>query len=207
MFWPSPLAGLVSARVHCPRRRVEPCGNRALRGGASASPLSSAAACSVRLSSCCNTDRRMRPRLTTASSLPACADGLGATLSSVALPSQLVRYQSASDRRPRVDHHAARRHRRRPRPRRRRRPPRRPTVRAVVRRAGVGAGARRPRLRRRPPRTTRPAPAAATDGERGQATWYAAAPPGMCASPTLPVRDGLDGDERRHRRQHDVHRR
>jgi rare lipoprotein A (peptidoglycan hydrolase) len=25
-----------------------------------------------------------------------------------------------------------------------------------------------------------------TDAERGQATWYAAAPAGMCASPTLP---------------------
>src|ERR1019366_5963416 len=35
---PVPPAVLVSARVHCPRRRVEPCGNRALGGGASASP-------------------------------------------------------------------------------------------------------------------------------------------------------------------------
>ena len=30
------------------------------------------------------------------------------------------------------------------------------------------------------------APAPATDGEHGQATWYAAAPAGTCASPTLP---------------------
>jgi rare lipoprotein A (peptidoglycan hydrolase) len=30
------------------------------------------------------------------------------------------------------------------------------------------------------------ASAPTTDGERGQATWYAEAPAGMCASPTLP---------------------
>jgi rare lipoprotein A (peptidoglycan hydrolase) len=29
-------------------------------------------------------------------------------------------------------------------------------------------------------------PLAVTEGERGQATWYAAAPAGRCASPTLP---------------------
>jgi rare lipoprotein A (peptidoglycan hydrolase) len=34
--------------------------------------------------------------------------------------------------------------------------------------------------------TTTVAPARTTDGEAGQATWYAAAPAGMCASPTLP---------------------
>ncbi|MGO8862046.1 MAG: septal ring lytic transglycosylase RlpA family protein [Acidimicrobiales bacterium] len=36
--------------------------------------------------------------------------------------------------------------------------------------------------------TTDPAPvfAATADSEEGQATWYAAAPPGRCASPTLP---------------------
>jgi rare lipoprotein A (peptidoglycan hydrolase) len=34
--------------------------------------------------------------------------------------------------------------------------------------------------------TEAPAPAVTTDAERGQATWYAAAPAGMCASPTLP---------------------
>jgi rare lipoprotein A (peptidoglycan hydrolase) len=32
---------------------------------------------------------------------------------------------------------------------------------------------------------TPPAPTASSDSERGQATWYAAAPPGRCASPTL----------------------
>jgi len=31
-----------------------------------------------------------------------------------------------------------------------------------------------------------PAPAPMADDEQGQATWYAAAPAGMCASPTLP---------------------
>jgi len=35
------------------------------------------------------------------------------------------------------------------------------------------------------PETQAPA-AAPTNGEQGQATWYAAAPAGMCASPTLP---------------------
>jgi rare lipoprotein A (peptidoglycan hydrolase) len=30
-------------------------------------------------------------------------------------------------------------------------------------------------------------PPAVTEGERGQATWYAAAPAGRCASPTLPL--------------------
>jgi hypothetical protein len=34
--------------------------------------------------------------------------------------------------------------------------------------------------------TEAPAPALASDAEHGQATWYAAAPAGMCASPTLP---------------------
>ncbi|HEY1650912.1 MAG TPA: septal ring lytic transglycosylase RlpA family protein [Acidimicrobiales bacterium] len=40
-----------------------------------------------------------------------------------------------------------------------------------------------------PPTTTTTAPivrAAATNSEVGDATWYAAAPTGMCASPTLP---------------------
>ena len=68
--------------------------------------------------------------------------------------------------------------------------------------------------RRRPPSRVHPhraAPAPAPhlhprrEGERGQATWYAAAPPGMCASPTPSVRDGLDGDECRHRGEHDLH--
>jgi rare lipoprotein A (peptidoglycan hydrolase) len=36
------------------------------------------------------------------------------------------------------------------------------------------------------PVTTPPQPTAGADSERGQATWYAAAPAGMCASPTLP---------------------
>ena len=38
------------------------------------------------------------------------------------------------------------------------------------------------------PATTPPPPVLppATDSEQGQATWYAEAPPGMCASPTLP---------------------
>jgi Lytic transglycolase len=36
------------------------------------------------------------------------------------------------------------------------------------------------------PATTTPAPAVTTDAEHGQATWYAEAPAGMCASPTLP---------------------
>ena len=30
-----------------------------------------------------------------------------------------------------------------------------------------------------------PAPVTSTEGEQGQATWYAAAPAGMCASPSL----------------------
>ena len=47
-------------------------------------------------------------------------------------------------------------------------------------RATVAAHARRAHPHRRPRLH------AATDGERGQATWYAAAPAGMCASPTLP---------------------
>ena len=34
--------------------------------------------------------------------------------------------------------------------------------------------------------TTTTAPPAATNHEVGDATWYAAAPAGMCASPTLP---------------------
>ena len=34
--------------------------------------------------------------------------------------------------------------------------------------------------------TEAPAPAVTTDAEHGQATWYAEAPAGMCASPTLP---------------------
>jgi rare lipoprotein A (peptidoglycan hydrolase) len=34
--------------------------------------------------------------------------------------------------------------------------------------------------------TPTPPPVLSGDSERGQATWYAAAPPGMCASPTLP---------------------
>jgi rare lipoprotein A (peptidoglycan hydrolase) len=37
-----------------------------------------------------------------------------------------------------------------------------------------------------PPATTPDAPVVSSDSERGQATWYAAAPAGMCASPTLP---------------------
>ncbi len=36
-----------------------------------------------------------------------------------------------------------------------------------------------------PPTTTTTAPPAPTASEVGEATWYAAAPPGMCASPTL----------------------
>ena len=36
------------------------------------------------------------------------------------------------------------------------------------------------------PRATPSAPATTGASERGQATWYAAAPPGRCASPTLP---------------------
>jgi hypothetical protein len=37
-----------------------------------------------------------------------------------------------------------------------------------------------------PPTTTTTTPPPTTDSEQGQATWYAAAPPGRCASPTLP---------------------
>jgi hypothetical protein len=37
-----------------------------------------------------------------------------------------------------------------------------------------------------PPTTTTTAAPAATNHESGQATWYSAAPAGMCASPTLP---------------------
>ena len=37
-----------------------------------------------------------------------------------------------------------------------------------------------------PPPTTTTAAPAATNHESGQATWYSAAPAGMCASPTLP---------------------
>jgi rare lipoprotein A (peptidoglycan hydrolase) len=37
-----------------------------------------------------------------------------------------------------------------------------------------------------PPTTTTTAPPAATNHEVGDATWYAEAPAGMCASPTLP---------------------
>ncbi len=37
-----------------------------------------------------------------------------------------------------------------------------------------------------PAPTPTPALASAADGEEGEATWYAAAAPGRCASPTLP---------------------
>ncbi|HWF15660.1 MAG TPA: septal ring lytic transglycosylase RlpA family protein [Acidimicrobiales bacterium] len=37
-----------------------------------------------------------------------------------------------------------------------------------------------------PPTTTTTAPRVAANNEVGDATWYAAAPAGMCASPTLP---------------------
>jgi rare lipoprotein A (peptidoglycan hydrolase) len=37
-----------------------------------------------------------------------------------------------------------------------------------------------------PPTTTTTAPPTATNSEGGEATWYAAAPDGYCASPTLP---------------------
>jgi rare lipoprotein A (peptidoglycan hydrolase) len=36
------------------------------------------------------------------------------------------------------------------------------------------------------PTTPTPANVSPTNGERGQATWYAAAPAGRCASPSLP---------------------
>ena len=37
-----------------------------------------------------------------------------------------------------------------------------------------------------PPTTTTTAPPAPANSENGEATWYAEAPPGYCASPTLP---------------------
>ena len=39
----------------------------------------------------------------------------------------------------------------------------------------------------------------------GEATWYAEAPDGNCASPSLPVRHGAHRDQQRHRRLDDLH--
>ena len=63
-FLPDPPRRPVCRRgCTVPRRRVEPCGNRALGGGASASPQSFAAHCSGYLSFCYRTDRRTPSRV------------------------------------------------------------------------------------------------------------------------------------------------
>jgi rare lipoprotein A len=92
---------------------------------------------------------------------------------SVALPSQLVRYEEGADATPAA-------------------PPSTTTTTAAPPVAST-AITTTPVTAARPPTTTTttaPPPAvvvvAAGHSEQGQATWYAAAPPGRCASPTLP---------------------
>ena len=52
-----------------------------------------------------------------------------------------------------------------------------------------------------------PVPAAQANQEDGEATWYSEAASGTCASPTLAVRDGAHGGQRRHRSVDGLHRR
>ena len=94
----TPRHPCVGAGALSPRRRVEPCGTRALGGGAWASRLSFAARCSVCLSCCCTTERRTRRAQRrrrapcTARSTPAVHPA--SRLDGVNLPSHLVAYQA-----------------------------------------------------------------------------------------------------------------
>lgn len=90
---------------------------------------------------------------------------------SVALPSQLVRYEEGADPAAAT-------------------PPSTTTT-TVPPPVASTAVTTTPVTAARPPTTTTTAPpsvvvVAAGHSEQGQATWYAAAPPGRCASPTLP---------------------
>ena len=82
----------------CPRRRVEPCGTRALGGGASALLQLFAARCSVRLSSCCRarlrTRRGLRPRRAARTRTRPAPCIRRRTPDGVKLPSNLVAYQA-----------------------------------------------------------------------------------------------------------------
>ena len=174
----TPRHPCVGAGALCYRRRVEPCGTRALGGGASAL-LQLFAAGVVRRASpavaehVLRTRRGHRPRQTARTQnkkstavTPSSADG-------VKLPSNLVAYQAptttsstASD----TPHDGAANdddNARAVDPRRRHRPPLRHRLPP-------------PRRRHRRRRTV------AAHSEGGEATWYSAAPAGMCASPTLP---------------------
>jgi rare lipoprotein A (peptidoglycan hydrolase) len=112
-------------------------------------------------------------RLTSASPHVGAQAARGRTMYSAALPSQLVRYQSTTTTTtpttvppppaPTTTTTTV--------------PPATPVDQVSARATPVAAVM---------PATSSVAPVVATDGEHGQATWYAAAPAGMCASPTLP---------------------
>ena len=172
---PETPATRTSARVAlCPRRRVEPCGTRALGGGASALlQLSAARSFGAPLLLLQNASAHTsRPQAAAGS-----AHGNKTTAThrrhapaACELPSHLVAYQAPTTTSTTA---AATTTTAPPRPRRRRhRPPTTTTTTAPP-----------------PPpttTTTTAAPAvAATNSEGGDATWYAAAPDGYCASPTL----------------------
>src|SRR6516162_6556609 len=66
----TPRHPCVGAGALCPRRRVEPCGTRALGGGVSASLQSFAARSSARLSCCCTARQQRRRTLRRRSRAP-----------------------------------------------------------------------------------------------------------------------------------------
>ena len=197
----SPRRRSVSARVHCPRRRVEPCGNRAQGEAHSASPRSCAARCSVCLSSCC------RPQTPHAFACGAATRRRSRARTVVTTSAWTRRPADAPRRVPRgghLDHDddgaadhdddgaaAPRRRRcRPPRPRRRRRRPHR----------------RRRRPPRRPPPVAVAPPAPGLLRSRGGDVVLGRARRHV-RQPLAPVRNGAHGDQRRDGRIDDVHRR
>ena len=121
-------------------------------------------------------------RLRTASSLRAAPAGLGRTFSGVALPSELVGYE-ASPTTPPTPTTTTTTTTSAPPP-----PTTTTTTTAPAPPPAEEVSARATPAPTATPATTpsAPPPAHASDGAQGQATWYAAAPAGMCASPTLP---------------------
>jgi rare lipoprotein A (peptidoglycan hydrolase) len=108
------------------------------------------------------------------SSAPSAPGAPGQTFFSAALPSQLVRYESTPTTTPTTVTAPATP------------PPTTTTTTTPAPPPVEQASARATAAPAVAPTTTQVAPASvATNGEQGQATWYAAAPPGMCASPTL----------------------
>jgi len=121
--------------------------------------------------------------VTTASSRSAAPASRGRTLFSAALPSQLVRYESTPTTTQTTTPTTEA-------------PPPTPTPppttttttpapAAPVEQVSARAAAA-PTVAPAPVGAPAPAPVPTADEQQGQATWYAAAPAGMCASPTLP---------------------